>query len=191
MNDEEIRRNFLGDILARKEKHQEPLHIAPEYAQHFKVSVEAAEANIEYMFKRGWIRGATTDMYGKTIIVVQGIYQLGLDHLKGIVTTPPTMTPGTNFIGNQIGQFAWGNNNFQNQTVNIFSFNGLYTYIETYLDKSQSTELRPVLEELEEEVKAGSVAIETLKEIGTKVAKYGPKAAPVIEIVAHLLGLKP
>jgi hypothetical protein len=46
------------------------------------------------------------------------------------------------------------------------------------------------MEDLERHVTAGSVAIEMLNMIGAKAAEYDPMAAPVIDIIARLLGLE-
>ena len=88
-------------------------------------------------------------------------------------------------------QIAVGKDITQSQTVSINSFGDLYKYLDEKLDKSQNAALKPLIEQLEADVKTGSIKPSNLRRIAETIKNWTPVAVPIIDAIAKLIGLKP
>lgn len=171
------------------------LHTSPEeYASALGIDVSVASFNLQYLLEAGLVEGQAIGSLGTTrkFVSVSGLTASGIDAVEGrygrelainysIINVSAPVTGSQLAVGHQINQ---------SQSVSINDFNELYNYVNTKLDKSQREALRPILEELEAEVRNDSVKPSTLKKVRETIKTWEPIAIPIIEALAKLIGLK-
>jgi len=191
MEDDEIQRSFLSDMLERGKKGEKPLMIPLQYADAFGVPMHVAEANLEHMADKGWIQAEMKPTTNGKFIFVRSITRIGIDHLNGQKAMLSSVNPTShNFQGVKDSLIAMGNHSVPTQNSNINSFEELYTYLDRNLNSEQSYALKKLLNKLQGEIVYGYVKTSTLKKIAPLAAEYGPPVVTALDFIARQLGLK-
>jgi DNA-binding PadR family transcriptional regulator len=191
VDNEETQRKFLADILDRTERGERPLMIPVQYTEVFGVTMHVAETNLEYMAQKGWIRARIEDTNSGRFVFVYGITNNGVDRLREQeATSAAPNQPNHSFQGVRESLVALGSHNVQGQNPNIRSFQELYLYLDRNLNSQQVSTLRPMLNEVEVEIRDESVRPATLKKIAALTTAYGPPVATALEFITRQLGLR-
>ena len=190
MEDDEIQRNFLRDMLERGKKGEKPLMIPLQYADAFGVPMEVAEANLEHMADRGWIQAEIKPTTSGKFVFVRSITRAGIDHLSVQKAMPSVNQASPNFQGVKDSLIAMRSHSVQTQNPNIGSFEELYSYLDKSLNSEQVYELKKLLIKLQGEIVYGIVKMSTLKKIAALSSEYGPPVVTTLDFIARQLGLK-
>jgi len=191
VDNEEIQRRFLGDILDRVERGEGPLMIPVQYSEVFGVTMHVAETNLEYMAQKGWIRARIEETNSGRFVFVYGITNNGVDRLREQeASSAAANQTNSSFQGVRESLVALGSHSVQGQNPNIRSFQELYLYLDRNLNSQQVSTLRPLLNQVEVEIRDESVRPATLKKIAALTTAYGPPVATALEFIAQYLGLK-
>jgi hypothetical protein len=191
VDNEETQRKFLADILDRTARGERPLMIPVQYAEVFGVAMHVAETNLEYMAQKGWIRARIEDTNSGRFVFVYGITNNGVDRMKEQeASAAAAHQTDHSFQGVRESLVALGSHSVQVQNPNIRSFQELYLYLDRNLNSQQVSTLRPLLDEVEVEIRDEYVRPATLKKIAALTTAYGPPAAAAIEFITQQLGLK-
>jgi hypothetical protein len=193
MEDDEVQRNFLRDMLERGKKGEKPLMIPLQYADAFGVPMQVAEANLEHMADRGWIQAEMKPTTSGKFIFVRSITPTGIDHLNGQKTVPsPIKQTSHNFQGVKDSLIAMGSHSVPTQgpDISFQTFEELYSYLDKNLSGEQAYELKKLLNKLQGEILYGTVKTSTLKKIAALATEYGPPVVTTLDFIARQLGLK-
>lgn len=179
-------------MIARKRAGQNLLIQPDEYAKLLGITPQIASYNLQYLIDRGLVKGSSTGVLGTTnrFVMVYDITPRGIDVIE--VVQREKLAINVNIFGSMIGsQLAIGDNIAQSQTGNINNFGDLRQFLGKTLNKDQMSELSPIIDELEVEVKSGGIKPSTLNRVKDVVTKYGPLAASVGYAIAKAIGLAP
>ncbi len=195
MENQDIRARILQDIYSRKEKGEEILTRADQYASLLGIPENKANFNLEYLLRAGLVKGeaiAGPNSTKKTAMVFD-MTAHGMEAVEGrygrdLAINYNVMSFNAPVAGSQI---AVGSQINQTHSVAINDFEELYRYVDTKLGKWQKESLKPVLEELDAQVKRDSIKASTLKKISEMASTWGPVAIPILEALAKLTGMKP
>ncbi len=195
MNDQDIRAKMLQDLYTRTKKGEETNANAQYYASQLGIDETTANFNLQYLVESRLADGDVIASIGTTkkMVLVWSLTHLGIQAVEGgyrrnfdinfnIINVNAPVTQS---------QIAAGKEISQSQSVSINSFEELYRYVDEKLDKSQSATLKPLLEELEADMRKDSIKVGTLRKIGNAVKTWGPVAIPIIDAITRLTCLRP
>jgi hypothetical protein len=195
LENQDVRARILQDMYRRKEKGEEILTTPSEYASLLGISETEANFNLEYLLSSGLVKGQAIPSPNSTkkITRVFDMTAHGIEAVEGRYGSNLAINYSSININGPVegSQIAAGPQVNQSQSVAINEFGELYRYLDTKLDKWQREALKPVLEELKDQVKRHSIKRSTLKRISEIVSKWGPVAYPIVEAVEKLTGMKP
>ena len=178
----------------RKEKGEEILTTAEQYASLLRVADSVANFNLEYLLNSGLIKGEvipSPDSTKKRAMVFD-MTSYGMEAVEGRYPQDPAMNFNNMTFNAPVerSQIAAGSQIYQAQPATVNNFDELRVYIENRLDASRKLAFKPLLDELEAQVERDSIKPSTLKSIMEIASTYGPVAAPIIEALTKLIGLK-
>ena len=186
---------MLQDIYTRAKAGQETAANAQYYASLLGIDETSANFNLQYLVESGLADGKIIPSLGTTkkTTLVWGLTHLGIQAVEGTVRRSFDINFNIITINAPVNQsqIAVGKDITQSQTVSINSFRDLYKYLDEKLDKSQNATLKPLIEQLEADVKTGSIKPSNLRRIAETIKNWTPVAVPIIDAIAKLIGLKP
>jgi len=194
VNNADIRGLILQDIYARKRSGEETVGNAAHFSKLLGIDESLANFNLQYLVESGLLQGEVIASIGTTkkIVLVWDLTPFGIEAVEGRAGQRLAINYNIINVNAPVNQsnFAAGAGISQAVSISMSSFEELLNYIDEKLDKSQSAILKPLVEELEAEVKADYVKPSLLRKIGETVKMYGPIALPIIDAITKLTGSK-
>ncbi len=163
------------------------------WAEILGIDEASVRVQLQYLVETKKIDGVPIFMPGSTLlqtVIVQRLTASGIDFVEANFAQDHSesgniIVTAQNVIGSQ---FATGEGNTQIQTVSIESFDQLYQIADNLLNESQRAILKPLLKEVEDQVKRGSLEPSTLRKIGEVVKAWGPSVAgSILDAIMKLL----